>query len=269
MNILFLGDIVGKPGRDVVQAELPRLRDALKIDFVIANGENAAGGFGITRAIAEEFFGIGIDVISTGNHWADQKEILTYVASEDRVLRPLNYPPGTPGRGANLYQTPAGTVLVRNVMGRIFMDVLDDPFAAVDRELNACPLGEGADAIIIDLHAETTSEKMAMGHFCDSRATLVVGTHTHVPTADAQILTGGTAFQSDAGACCDYDSVIGMDKSEPIQRFTRKMSSQRFSPATGPATLCGVFVQTGANGLATRIEPVRVGGRLKQALPEL
>jgi metallophosphoesterase (TIGR00282 family) len=269
MNILFLGDIVGKPGRDVVQAELPRLRDALKIDFVIANGENAAGGFGITRAIAEEFFGLGIDVISTGNHWADQKEILTYVASEDRVLRPLNYPPGTPGRGANLYQTPAGTVLVMNVMGRIFMDALDDPFAAVDRELNACPLGEGADAIIIDLHAETTSEKMAMGHFCDSRATLVVGTHTHVPTADAQIFTGGTAFQSDAGACCDYDSVIGMDKSEPIQRFTRKMSSQRFSPATGPATLCGVFVQTGANGLATRIEPVRVGGRLKQALPEL
>ena len=269
MNILFLGDIVGKPGRDVVQAELPRLRDALKIDFVIANGENAAGGFGITRAIAEEFFGMGIDVISTGNHWADQKEILTYVASEDRVLRPLNYPPGTPGRGANLYQTPAGTVLVMNVMGRIFMDALDDPFAAVDRELNACPLGEGADAIIIDLHAETTSEKMAMGHFCDSRATLVVGTHTHVPTADAQIFTGGTAFQSDAGACCDYDSVIGMDKREPIQRFTRKMSSQRFSPATGPATLCGVFVQTGANGLATRIEPVRVGGRLKQALPEL
>jgi metallophosphoesterase (TIGR00282 family) len=269
MNILFLGDIVGKPGRDVVQAELPRLRDALKIDFVIANGENAAGGFGITRAIAEEFFGMGIDVISTGNHWADQKEILTYVASEDRVLRPLNYPPGTPGRGANLYQTPAGTVLVMNVMGRIFMDALDDPFAAVDRELNACPLGEGADAIIIDLHAETTSEKMAMGHFCDSRATLVVGTHTHVPTADAQIFTGGTAFQSDAGACCDYDSVIGMDKSEPIQRFTRKMASQRFSPATGPATLCGVFVQTGANGLATRIEPVRVGGRLKQALPEL
>lgn len=269
MNILFLGDIVGKPGRDVVQAELPRLRDALKIDFVIANGENAAGGFGITRAIAEEFFGMGIDVISTGNHWADQKEILTYVASEDRVLRPLNYPPGTPGRGANLYQTPAGTVLVMNVMGRIFMDALDDPFAAVDRELNACPLGEGADAIIIDLHAETTSEKMAMGHFCDSRATLVVGTHTHVPTADAQIFPGGTAFQSDAGACCDYDSVIGMDKGEPIQRFTRKMSSQRFSPATGPATLCGVFVQTGANGLATRIEPVRVGGRLKQALPEL
>ncbi len=267
MNILFLGDIVGKPGRDAVHAQLPRLRDALKLDLVIANGENAAGGFGLTRSIAEEFFGLGIDVISTGNHWADQKEILTYIESEDRILRPANYPKGTPGRGANLYQTPAGSVLVINVMGRVFMDALDDPFAAVDRELNACPLAEGADAIVVDIHAEATSEKMAMGHFCDGRASLVVGTHSHVPTADAQIFPGGTAFQCDAGACADYDSVIGMDKGEPVQRFTRKMSSQRFSPATGPATLCGVFVQTGAKGLATRIEPVRVGGRLKETIP--
>ncbi|MEY4708535.1 MAG: hypothetical protein RJB58_2258 [Pseudomonadota bacterium] len=269
MNILFLGDIVGKPGRDGVHAQLPRLRDALKLDLVIANGENAAGGFGLTRSIAEEFFGLGIDVISTGNHWADQKEILTYIESEDRILRPANYPKGTPGRGANLYQTPAGSVLVINVMGRVFMDALDDPFAAVDRELNACPLAEGADAIVVDIHAEATSEKMAMGHFCDGRASLVVGTHSHVPTADAQVLPGGTAFQCDAGACADYDSVIGMDKGEPVQRFTRKMSSQRFSPATGPATLCGVFVQTGAKGLATRIDPVRLGGRLKPSLPEL
>jgi metallophosphoesterase (TIGR00282 family) len=269
MNILFLGDVIGKPGRDVVYGELPRLRDRLKLDFVIANGENAAGGFGITRAIAEEFFGIGIDVISTGNHWADQKEILTYIDSEDRVLRPANYPCGTPGRGANLYQTPNGSVLVINAMGRVFMDALDDPFAAVERELNACLLGEGADAIVVDFHAEATSEKMAMGHFCDGRASLVVGTHQHVPTADAQIFPGGTAFQADAGACADYDSVIGMDKAEPVQRFTRKISSQRFAPATGPATLCGVFVQTGAKGLATRIEPVRAGGRLKQALPEI
>jgi metallophosphoesterase (TIGR00282 family) len=269
MNILFMGDIIGKPGRDVAHAELPRLRDRLKLDFVIANGENAAGGFGLTRAISEEFFGIGIDVISTGNHWADQKEILTYIDGEDRILRPANYPKGTPGRGANLYQTPAGSILVVNVMGRVFMDALDDPFAAVDRELNACPLGEGADAIVVDVHAEATSEKMAMGHFCDSRASLVVGTHQHVPTGDAQIFPGGTAYQTDAGACADYDSVIGMDKAEPLQRFTRKMSSQRFAPATGPATLCGVFVQTGPAGLATRIEPIRVGGRLKQSLPEL
>jgi len=267
MNILFLGDIIGKPGRDVVTAELSRLRNHLKLDLVIANGENAAGGFGLTRAIAEEFFACGVDVITTGNHWADQKEILTYIEAEDRVLRPANYPKGTPGKGANLYQTPAGSVLVINVMGRVFMDALDDPFAAVDAELAACPLGEAADAIVVDMHAEATSEKMAMGHFCDGRASLVVGTHQHVPTADAQILPGGTAYQTDAGACCDYDSVIGMDKNEPLQRFVRKISSTRFSPATGPATVCGVFVETGKGGLAIRIAPVRVGGRLHQTFP--
>jgi metallophosphoesterase (TIGR00282 family) len=267
MNILFLGDIIGKPGRDAVAQHLPALKAALKPDLIVANGENAAHGFGLTRAIAEEFFGLGIDVISTGNHWADQKEILAYIETEDRILRPQNYPAGTPGRGANLYQTPQGSILVINAMGRVFMDQLDDPFAAVDAQLNACPLGEGADAVLVDFHAETTSEKMAMGHFCDGRATLVVGTHTHVPTADAQILPGGTAYQSDAGACADYDSVIGMDKAEPLQRFTRKLSTSRFSPATGPATLCGVFVQTNARGLAARIEPVRVGGRLSQAIP--
>jgi len=198
MNILFLGDIIGKPGRDVVHAQLPALRQSLKLDFVIANGENAAGGFGLTRGIAEEFFAMGIDAISTGNHWADQKEILTYIDGEDRILRPANYPKGTPGRGANLYQTPNGSLLLINVMGRVFMDALDDPFAAVERELSACPLGESADVIVVDVHAEATSEKMAMGHFCDGRASRVVGTHQHVPTADAQILPGGTAYQTDA-----------------------------------------------------------------------
>ena len=269
MNLLFIGDIIGKPGRDVVAAHLPRLRDLLKLDFVIANGENAAGGFGVTRAIANEFYGVGVDMISTGNHWADQKEILTLIEEDDRIIRPLNYPKGTPGRGANLYQTPAGSVLVMNVMGRVFMDALDDPFAAVEAELEACPLGLGADAIVVDMHAEASSEKMAMGHFCDGRASLVVGTHTHVPTADAQILPGGTAYQTDAGGCCDYDSVIGMDKAEPLQRFTRKMPTTRYAPASGPATLCGVFMQTGANGLATRVAPVRVGGRLIASIPEL
>jgi len=270
MHILFLGDIIGKPGRDATAAELPGLKAALKPDLIIANGENAAGGFGLTRGVAEEFFAMGIDVITTGNHWADQKEILTYIDNEDRILRPANYPKGTPGRGANLYKTAAGqSVLVVNLMGRVFMDALDDPFAAVERELSACPLREGADAIVVDMHAEATSEKMAMGHFCDGRASLVVGTHQHIPTADAQILPGGTAYQSDAGACADYDSVIGMDKAEPLQRFLRKISSQRYAPATGPATVCGVFVQTDARGLASRIEPVRAGGRLSQALPKL
>ena len=269
MRILFIGDIVGKPGRDVVVAELPKLRERLALDFVIVNGENAAGGFGLTRATANELFGAGADCITTGNHWLDQKEILTFIDNDDRILRPRNYPKGTPGRGANLYHTRAGqSVLVVNAMGRVFMDALDDPFAGVDAELNACPLADAADAVVVDMHAEATSEKMAMGHFCDGRASLVVGSHSHVPTADAQIFPGGTAYQTDAGACADYDSVIGMEKFEPVQRFVKKMSTQRFAPATGPATLCAVFVETNARGLAARIEPVRVGGRLKQTVPE-
>ena len=270
MRILFIGDIVGRPGREVVSSELPVLRDRLKLDFVITNGENAAGGFGITRVVANELFQAGADVITTGNHWADQREILTYIGEEDRILRPINYPPGTPGRGAGLFETRGGArVLVINPMGRVFMDALDDPFRAVEAELAACPLGEAADAIVVDMHAEATSEKMAMGQFCDGRASLVVGTHSHIPTADAQIFPGGTAYQTDAGACADYDSVIGMEKFEPVQRFLRKMSSSRYTPAAGPATLCGVFVETDAKGLATRIEPVRVGGRLKPAMPEI
>ena len=270
MRILFIGDVIGKPGRDAVSAELPRLRELLSLDIVIANGENAAHGFGLTHAIAREYFEMGIDVITTGNHWADQKEILSFIDDEDRILRPLNYPKGTPGRGANLYQTRKGErILVINAMGRVFMEPLDDPFAGVDAELAACQLGESADAIVVDMHAEATSEKMAMGHFCDGRASLVVGSHSHVPTADAQILPGGTAYQSDAGACADYDSVIGMDKFQPVQRFVTKMSSGRFSPATGPATMCAVFVETAAKGLATRIAPVRVGGRLQPTVPVL
>jgi metallophosphoesterase (TIGR00282 family) len=268
MRILFIGDIIGKPGRDVVVAELPRLREQLSLDFVIANGENLAHGFGITRATANEIFAVGVDCITTGNHWADQKEILGVIDGDDRILRPRNYPAGTPGRGANLYQTRDGhRILVVNAMGRVYMDALDDPFAAVDAELNACPLGDAADAVVVDIHAEASSEKMAMGHFCDGRASLVVGTHTHTPTADAQIFPSGTAYQTDAGACADYDSVIGMDKFEPVQRFLRKMSGARFTPATGPATLCAVFVETNARGLASRVEPVRVGGRLKQSVP--
>jgi metallophosphoesterase (TIGR00282 family) len=270
MHILFIGDIIGRSGREAVGSEVPRLRQTLKLDFVIANGENAAGGFGITRAIAEEFFSCGVDVITTGNHWADQKEILSYIGEEDRILRPINYPPGTPGRGSGLFETRAGAhVLVVNPMGRVFMDAIDDPFRAVESELKSCPLGEGADAIVVDMHAEATSEKMAMGQFCDGRASLVVGSHAHIPTADAQILPGGTAYQTDAGACADYDSVIGMEKFEPIQRFLSKMASSRYTPALGPATLCGVFVETNAKGLASRIEPVRIGGRLKQSMPEL
>ena len=270
MRILFIGDIVGRPGREVVTAQVPVLRENLQLDFVVANGENAAGGFGLTRSIANELFASGVDCITTGNHWADQKEILSFIGDEDRILRPRNLPAGAPGKGANLYQARSGHhVLVVNPLGRVFMEPQDDPFAAVEMELSACPLGQAADAIVVDMHAEATSEKMAMGHFCDGRATMVVGTHSHVPTGDAQILPGGTAYQTDAGACADYDSVIGMEKFEPLQRYTRKLPTNRFSPASGPATLCGVFVETTAKGLATRIEPVRVGGRLKQSIPDL
>ena len=267
----MIGDVIGRPGRDVVDAELPGLRERLKLDFVVLNAENLAGGFGITRETANEMFASGADVLTTGNHWLDQKEILTFIGEEDRILRPLNFPKGTPGRGANLYQAKnGGRVLVLNPMGRAFMDAIDDPFAAVDAELAACPLREGADAVVVDMHAEATSEKMAMGHFCDGRASMVTGTHSHVPTADAQILPGGTAYQTDAGACADYDSVVGMEKFEPLQRFTKKMPTGRMSPATGPATLCAVFVETDdKTGLAKRIEPVRVGGRLKGTLPEI
>jgi hypothetical protein len=264
MRILFIGDVIGRPGRDVLASELPGLRERLNIEFVVANGENAAGGFGITRNVANEIFATGVDVLTSGNHWLDQREILTFIDEEERILRPLNYPKGTPGRGAGLYPLRSGArVLVLNPMGRVHMDPLDDPFAAVEAELASCPLREGADAIVVDIHAEATSEKMAMGQFCDGRASCVVGTHSHVPTADTQILPQGTGYQTDAGACADYDSVIGMEKFEPMQRFTRKMPGGRMSPATGPATLCAVFVETDRlTGLALRCEPVRVGGRL-------
>jgi len=270
VRILFLGDVVGRAGREAVGAELPSLRERLRADIAIVNAENAAGGFGVTRAVADELFASGADVLTTGNHWMDQREVLSFIADEDRLLRPRNFPAGTPGKGANLYAAKSGArVLVVNVQGRVFMDALDDPFAAVEAELAACPLGEGADAIVIDMHAEASSEKMAMGQFCDGRASFVVGTHWHVPTADAQILPFGTAYQTDAGACADYNSIIGMDKEEPLQRFTRKMPGGRMTPADGPATLCGVFVETDdKTGLAKSIAPVRVGGRLKPTLPE-
>ena len=240
MRILFVGDVVGRSGRTVVVERLPGLIRDWKLDFVVVNGENAAGGFGITETIYNELLEAGADAITLGNHAWDQKEALVFIERAPRLIRPINYPPGTPGRGAVLCEAKSGArVLVINAMGRVFMDPLDDPFAALERELSALPLRQGADAILVDMHAETTSEKQAMGYFCDGRASIVVGTHTHAPTADARILPGGTAFMSDVGMTGDYDSVIGMTKEEPLQRFTRKISSSRFEAATGPATLCG------------------------------
>ena len=269
MKILFLGDVMGRSGRHSLRDHLPQAITDNNIDFVIANGENAAGGFGITRAICDEVLDAGADVITLGNHAWDQKEALVHVDREPRLIRPRNYPVGTPGKGSGLFETANGArVMVVNVLGSVFMNALDDPFASVEEALEQSPLGMVADAIIVDMHAEATSEKMAMGHFCDGRASLVVGTHSHVPTADAQILDGGTAYQTDAGMCGDYNSVIGMDKEEPVNRFVSKIPSGRFTPALGPATVCGVFVETDdATGLAVRVEPVRLGGRLKSTLP--
>lgn len=269
MRILFLGDLVGRPGRQIVIDRLPDLIDRYGLDFVVVNGENAAGGFGITEEIFTDVLDAGADVVTTGNHVWDQREALSFCERTDRFLRPANYPQGTPGRGATLVQARNGAnVLVVNVMGRVYMDALDDPFQAVERELAACGLGEQADVIIIDMHAEATSEKQAMGHFVDGRASLVIGTHTHVPTADHQILLGGTAYQSDAGMCGAYDSVLGMDKEEPVSRFLRKIPSSRFAPAKGEASLCGLCVDVDLKtGLATRVEPFRSGGTLSEALP--
>jgi 2',3'-cyclic-nucleotide 2'-phosphodiesterase len=271
MRILFVGDIVGRSGRTVVYERLPGLIRDWQLDLVVVNGENAAGGFGITEAIYNELIDAGTDAITLGNHAWDQREALVFIERGERLIRPINYPSGTPGRGAALIKAKNGErALVINAMGRIFMDALDDPFAAIDRELAACPLGKGADAIIVDIHGEATSEKQAMGHFCDGRASLVVGTHTHVPTADHRILPGGSAFMSDVGMTGDYESVIGMNKDEPLARFLRKIPSARFEPASGPATLCAVAVETdAASGLAVRLGAVRIGGGLEEALPAM
>ena len=270
MRILFVGDVVGRSGRNAIAEYLPGMVKDWSLDLVVVNGENSAGGFGITEAIYQEFIDAGADAVTLGNHSWDQREALVFIERAERLVRPANYPRGTPGRGAALVETKNGKhALVVNALGRVFMTPFDDPFAALERELGACPLGVAADAIVVDFHCEASSEKQGVGFFCDGRASLVVGTHSHVPTADAQIFPSGTAFQTDAGGCCDYDSVIGMEKFEPVQRFVRKISGARYTPATGPATLCGVFVETNARGLATRVDPVRVGGRLKQSLPEV
>jgi len=270
MRLLFVGDVVGRSGRAIVVERLPHLVADWKLDFVVVNGENAAGGFGITEPIYHDLIDAGADAITLGNHAWDQREALVFIERAPRLIRPANYPPGTPGRGTTVITAKNGArVLIINAMGRVFMDPLDDPFATIDRELQACPLGSGADAVIIDIHAEATSEKQAMGFFADGRATLVVGTHTHVPTADHRILPGGTAFVSDVGMTGDYDSIIGMAKEEPLGRFVRRIPSGKFEPAMGPATLCAVAVETNdSTGLAQRVAAVRCGGGLEEARPQ-
>ena len=269
MRVLFVGDVVGRSGRAAVNQQVPLLRARWRLDFVIVNGENAAGGFGLTETIFEEFLAAGVDAVTLGNHAFDQREALVFIERQPRLVRPANYPPGTPGRGAAIVENAEGArLLIVNLLGRIFMDALDDPFAALDRELAGHPLGNGCQAVVVDVHAEATSEKWALGHFADGRASAVIGTHTHVPSADHRILAGGTGFVTDAGMTGDYDSVIGMEKDEPLRRFTRRIPSGRFEPALGPATLCGVAVETGPGGLTKAISPVRIGGLLNAAEPD-
>ncbi|WP_116132187.1 TIGR00282 family metallophosphoesterase [Tropicimonas sp. IMCC34043] len=270
MKILFLGDVVGRTGRTAVAARLPQMRRDWKLDFVVVNGENATGGMGLSGAHATEILAAGADCITLGDHSFDQKDMLQAIGGEPRILRPLNYAKEAPGRGAAVFTLSDGRkVLVAQVLGQVFMKrPFADPFSAVDQVLAAHPRGGMVQASLIDVHCEATSEKMGMGHFCDGRASIVVGTHTHVPTGDAQILPRGTAFQADAGMCGDYDSVIGMEKVEPLRRFVTGMAKGRFTPATGEASVSGLYVETDdATGAATRVVMVRQGGRLEPSGP--
>jgi len=271
MKILYLGDVVGRSGRTAVQERLAQLRADWKLDFVIVNGENATNGMGLSGEHAKDLLDAGADCLTLGDHAFDQKDMLQFIEGEPRIIRPVNFAQGdVPGRGYRIYSDARGRkVLVVQVLGQVFMKrCFSDPFSGVDAVLRNHPLGGTVQAIVVDVHCEATSEKMGMGHFCDGRASLVVGTHTHIPTADTQILPGGTAFQSDAGMCGDYNSVIGMDKAEPMRRFVTGMQKGRFQPATEEATLCGTYVETDdRTGKALRVEMVRVGGRLAQAVP--
>jgi 2',3'-cyclic-nucleotide 2'-phosphodiesterase len=270
MRLLFLGDMVGRTGRTAVFERLPGLISDFRLEFVIVNGENAAGGFGITEEIFHDTIAAGADAVTTGNHVWDQREALTFAAREDRFLRPANFPAGTPGRGVGVYQAKNGArVLVANIMGRIFMHPdLDDPFMAAEKILSASPMGEAVDVAIVDFHAEATSEKMCFGHFVDGRASAVIGTHTHQPTADHQILDGGTGYISDVGMCGDYNSSLGMDKEEPLNRFLSKIPRGRFEAASGPATICGLGLEVSdRTGLTEKIAPLRLGPRLEETVP--
>lgn len=268
MNVLFVGDVVGKSGRTVVLDKLPGLRRELAADFVIVNGENAAHGFGITEKICNAFFEAGADVITTGNHVWDQRETVEHISREPRLLRPLNFPGNVPGHGYGVFEAAGRKVLVIQVMGRLFMEPLDDPFGAVEQVVAANPLGVAVDCVVVDFHAEATSEKMALAHAFDGRVSAVVGSHTHVPTADSQVLPAGTAYLTDIGMCGDYDSVIGMAKGTAVERFIRKAPTERLEPASGEATFCAAWLEIySGSGLARRIECVRAGGRLSSAWP--
>ena len=267
MKILFLGDVVGRSGRTALSSHLPDIINKLNVEFVIANCENATSGLGLSTSHAKEIFETGVDCITLGDHSFDQKDMLSFIEQENRIIRPLNFAKSAPGTGSRIFLSRLGKrILVIQVLGQVFMKrTYSDPFSHLDNALRKTKLGDQVDAIVIDVHAEATSEKMALGHWCDGRASLIIGTHTHIPTSDLQIFEKGSAYQTDAGMCGNYDSVIGMDKFEPISRFVTGMTKERFSPAKGEATLCGVIIQTDKTGYPYKVRPFRYGGRLIQS----
>ena len=270
MRILFVGDVIGRAGRQAIRTHLPSCISRWRVDLTIVNGENAAvAGFGITRPIYDEILAAGADAVTLGNHSWNRKEALQFIDDCPRLVRPINYLAGTPGTGAVLIEAKNGRrALVINALGRLFMEPVEDPFCRIAAELDANPLGRAVQATIVDFHCEATGEKHAAGHFCDGRASLVVGTHTHTPSADDRILPGGTAFITDVGMTGDYNSIVGMAREEPLRRFTTGIPLGRFEPASGEATLCAVLVETDEHsGLALSIAPIRIGGCLKPVLP--
>ena len=269
MNILLLGDIVGPSGRRAIKKKLPELIKRKKIDFVILNGENAADpGVGITKKIVEELLESGADVITTGNHVWDQKEVIEYIDSEKRLLRPLNLIKGSPGNGFGIFNSKnKKKVAVVNFMGNVYMKKSEDVFQEAKKFIQQIKLKQDADFIIVDMHGEITSEKMAMGYLFDGKATMVVGTHTHVPTSDHRIMEKGTAYQTDVGMCGDYNSVIGMNKDNSLKYFLKDPSAKRHYPALGEATISGLMViADNETGLANRVEPIILGGTLESRI---
>jgi len=268
MKILMCGDVMARAGREAVIEHLPALRQSLGLDFVLVNGENSAGGFGITGDICQSFYQIGVDAITLGNHAWDQRETISYIEGDPKLIRPINFPPGTPGRGSSLFTLADGRkVLVVQVICRLFMDAMDDPFRTLEAALAPYRLGTSVNAIIVDIHGEASSEKQALGRFVDGRVSLAAGTHTHVPTADHMILPQGTAYMTDIGMCGAYNSIIGMNIDSVLERFIRKIPGKRWEPVMDEATLAAVYVETDdKSGLAMKLAPVRIGGVLSQAL---
>jgi len=264
MKILICGDIVGRSGRDIIKKLVPILIQRNNLEFVIVNGENSASGFGITKKICQELYATGVDVITSGNHIWDQKEIISWISEDKRLLRPCNYPQQTPGKGFGTFKISNGNLIsVINVMCRLFMDNIDDPFTSLNDIIEKLILKHGNHAIIVDIHGESTSEKMALGHFLDGKVSAILGTHTHVPTADLQILEKGSFYQTDLGMCGDYDSVIGMKKEQCIQRFTKKFIKTKLEPAVGEATLCGTILDINSEFKVKNFKQILKGGRLE------